>query len=73
MFDARPSQPDVEVDRIIWLNLKIREDGLGGKEVRVIGKTEASSRKGTESIDRSRGLSRGSGAIKRANRCPFRL
>lgn len=24
MFDAKPSQPDVEIDLIIWLNLRIR-------------------------------------------------
>jgi len=24
MFDATPSQPDVEIDLIIWLNLRIR-------------------------------------------------
>jgi predicted DNA-binding transcriptional regulator AlpA len=24
MFDAQPSQPDVEIDLILWLNLRIR-------------------------------------------------
>jgi hypothetical protein len=28
MFDAKPSQPDVEIDLIIWLNLRIRMTGM---------------------------------------------
>jgi hypothetical protein len=28
MFDAKPSQPDGEIDLIIWLNLRIRMTGM---------------------------------------------
>jgi hypothetical protein len=47
MFDAKPSQPDVEIDLIMWLNLQFRMTPIPktfkiARDVLVIGKNRSS-------------------------------
>lgn len=58
---------DYQEDEYRLLGMAIKYAGLHGKEVRVIGKNRRASKKRTESIDRSAGLTGGSGAIERSN------